>query len=160
MNTSTVQDMKQNNHDEMVKRLRVVLPELLRGTPINLVYLYGSVARDAPTPLSDVDIAIVVSDDADAFHRLSLEAHLGASLAKCGIPGTDVRIINDAPIMLKGVVVTEGILVYAADEVFRIEFETRARIQYFDYLPAARQMQDEYIEAVLTRQERTSKVPT
>ena len=83
--------------------------------------------------------------------RFDHEARLIAGLEAHGISKVDARIINDAPIMLKGAVVTEGVLVYSADEDFRVEFETLTRRQYFDYAPVARQMQAEYIQAVLNR---------
>ena len=35
-----------------------------------------------------------------------------------------MRIINDAPLVLRGKVVTEGMLLYAQDESVRVEFET------------------------------------
>lgn len=42
---------------------------------------------------------------------------------RCGILEADVRVIDDAPIILRGRVVTEGILLYSRDEETRVDFE-------------------------------------
>jgi hypothetical protein len=54
--------------------------------------------------------------------------------------------MNDAPLMVQGKVVTEGILVYLRDEDFRVEYETLTRKRYFDFLPVARLMRRAYFE--------------
>jgi predicted nucleotidyltransferase len=153
--TAALTELK--NRDELVRRLRSTFTELLEGGPVVLAYLHGSAVRGTSTPLSDVDVAVVIRADADLAQRIDAEAQLTASLVGQGISKPDVRIINDAPIMLKGAVVTEGILLYAADEAYRIDFESLTRRQYFDYAPVARRMQDEYIRAVLDRPERGAK---
>lgn len=38
---------------------------------------------------------------------------------RCGIRNADVRIINDAPLVFRGRVVSDGALLYASDEPFR-----------------------------------------
>jgi predicted nucleotidyltransferase len=41
--------------------LRRRLPDILKHHPVLLAYAYGSVAAGCPTPLSDVDIALVLA---------------------------------------------------------------------------------------------------
>jgi len=143
--------------DALIERLTTILPALLAGGPITLAYLYGSAASGAATPLSDVDIAFVVSDESALARRFELEADLAARLAAQGISNIDVRLVNDAPLMLRGAIVTQGVLVYAADDRRRIEFESFTRRLYFDYLPVARRMQEDYIQAVLNRPDRIAQ---
>lgn len=50
----------------------------------------------------------------------------------------DVRIINEAPLSVKGTVLETGKLLYCADEVFCVRFESRTRNLYFDFLPVLR----------------------
>jgi len=138
--------------EQMVETLREVLPELLAGLPVSLVYLYGSAARGRMTQRSDVDIALVLEEDLTPLERLRLILRLGLSLSdRCGIENPDVRVINDAPLLFRGRVVTEGILVYEKSDEARIEFETYTRMRYFDYLPVHRRMQDELIAGILAR---------
>ncbi len=158
MNAShTAERLELHDRGRLIDRLREVLPSLLPDRAIALAYLYGSAATGSATSLSDVDIAVVARDYSVMAQRFDLEAGLAMGLERHGVPRADVRIINDAPIMLKGTVVTEGILVYSADEEFRIEFETLTRRQYFDYAPVARRMQSDYIRTVLERPERATK---
>jgi hypothetical protein len=149
--TRPSEDSELNGTPALVEHLRQILPEVLADRPVALAYLYGSAAREGATPLSDIDIAVVVPDVDRLPDRYEEEARLTERLVALGVSKSDVRIINDAPIMLKGKVVTEGILLYSVDEVLRIEFETLTRRLYFDYAPSARRMQDEYIHAVLHR---------
>jgi siroheme synthase len=60
------------------------------------------------------------------------------------IPNADVRIINDAPLVFRGRIVSDGILVYARDDQERIEYETATRLRYFDYLPIHKRLQDAF----------------
>lgn len=70
---------------------------------------------------------------------------------RCDIPNADVRVINDASIVFKGRVVTEGILVYEGNEQARIDFEVDTRLRYFDYLPVHREMQETFLSEMRER---------
>ncbi|MGC9522299.1 MAG: hypothetical protein ACP5HG_10535 [Anaerolineae bacterium] len=60
-------------------------------------------------------------------------------------------MINEAPLIFRGRVVTEGILLYASDEEARIDFEVKTRLRYFDYLPVYREMRDTFLAAIRER---------
>lgn len=62
-----------------------------------------------------------------------------------------MRVIDDAPIIFRGRVVTEGILVYSRDEAVRVEFEVTTRLQYFDYLPIHTALRDELLKNIRER---------
>jgi hypothetical protein len=53
----------------------------------------------------------------------------------------DVRIINRAPLMVRGEVITKGSLLFSREEQFRVGFETQVRSEYFDFLPIAKALQ-------------------
>ncbi|MGQ9586638.1 MAG: hypothetical protein ACUVXG_14745 [Anaerolineae bacterium] len=64
-----------------------------------------------------MDIALVVTEDLSPLEGLRLMLRVQLDLAECCDVGhADVRIINDAPLVLRGKVVYEGILVYARDD--------------------------------------------
>ena len=129
----------------LASELRRVLPRILEHRPVHLVYLYGSVTTGRTTPFSDVDIALLVDDDLSPLERLKLTLSIQLDLAdRCDISNADVRIINDAPLVFRGRVVCDGLLVYARDEGERVEFETTTRLRYFDYLPVHRRLQDAF----------------
>ena len=62
-----------------IESLAAQLAEVLAHYPaVMLAYLFGSAATGLATPLSDIDIALVVAEDQAARHnRLKLELALG-----------------------------------------------------------------------------------
>jgi hypothetical protein len=82
-----------------------------------------------------------------------LGVELGLSLDFDGAIDTghnvDVRSINHMTLIMKGNIVTEGILLYSRNETFRIEFETKARKSYFDFKPFIRLYHQTYLTGSL-----------
>ena len=138
--------------NDLADVLRQHLPEIVKDLPVQLAYLHGSAARGEMTPFSNVDIALVCDADTSPHERLRLMLDVSAALSRqAGIAEADVRVINDAPLVFRGRVACEGILLYARDEAQRIEFETRTRDEYFDYLPFHRRLQDAFLKNVRER---------
>ena len=121
--------------------------------PITMAYLYGSTAKGQSTPLSDVDIALVLIDDRVASsERLIFELKIEEELARfCELNRADVRVINNSPIMVQGEIVTNGILIYCTDDDARIEFECLTRSLYFDFLPTATQLRDAHMDHIFEK---------
>ena len=116
-------------------RFKTNLAGILSQYPILAAYLFGSTAEGRATPLSDVDIALVFDQARfSASNRLQLELEIEDQVSQvCEIPNADVRIINDAPLVIQGEVLTNGILLYSPDEEARVDYETRTRMEYFDF---------------------------
>jgi predicted nucleotidyltransferase len=137
---------------KLVSKLRPALPRLLDGLPVRLAYLFGSSTTDQVTPFSDVDLALVVDGELSPLERLKLMLRVQLDLAdSCDIKNADVRIINDAPLVLQGKVVCEGILVFSRDERERVAFETTTRLRYFDYQPIHQELQDAFFAGLRER---------
>ena len=123
------------------------LPDILKPHPVLLVYVYGSVAMGCPTPLSDVDIALVLAPSCrlNAYQQFMMELDIEAEIERrCGLHNADVRSINEAPLRIQGQVVTKGRLIYSKDEGFRVAYETRTRKRYFDFQPVLAMMREAY----------------
>lgn len=132
---------------QIIELLKQHLPSVLHTRPVALAYLYGSVAAGQATPLSDVDIALVLDAGVtlDAYERLMMELEIQGELERqCGLQNLDVRTIDNAPIAVQGRVVTEGRLVYCRDDNQRVDYEVRTRKLYFDFQPVLAAMQDAY----------------
>jgi predicted nucleotidyltransferase len=131
--------------DRLLAKLQRVFPRIVEHQPVRLAYLYGSVTTGRTAPFSDVDVALLVDEDLSPSERLKLILRVQLDLAdQADIPDADVRIINDAPLVFRGRVVTDGLLVYARDEGERVEFETTTRMRYFDYQPVHKGLQDAF----------------
>jgi len=130
---------------QLISKLLDVFPCFLENQPVSLAYLYGSVTTGRTTPFSDVDIALLVDEDLSPLERLKLTLRIQLDLADhADISNADVRIINDAPLVFRGRVVGDALLVYARDEQERVEFETTTRLRYFDYQPVHKRLQDAF----------------
>lgn len=128
-------------------QLAQCLQHIAQSQPITLAYLFGSAALGQTTPLSDIDIALVVTDAVSPNQRLHFELAIEDEIAgQCGLSEVDVRVINEAPLMVKGQVVTYGVLLYARDQASRVDFETNTRMAYFDFLPVAQMMQQAFFQ--------------
>lgn len=131
----------------IIGRLKQHLPDILRHRPVLLAYAYGSLAAGCLTPLSDVDIALVLAPGCglDAYQQFMMELDIEAEIERqYGIRNTDVRSINDAPLRVQGQVVTRGVLLYSRDEDFRVGYEVRTRKRYFDFQPVLKMMREAY----------------
>lgn len=133
----------------ILARLREDLPFILARYPVDVAYVYGSVARGTMTPFSDVDIALVLRKPLPSYDRLMLElAVQGAIEETMEFSPMDVRAINEAPLTVKGRIIQEGVLLYERDRVHRIAFEVETRKRYFDFAPVARRLRDVFLQRV------------
>ena len=134
---------------QILDRLREVVSSVLAQHPVDVAYVYGSVARGTVTHFSDVDVALVLSDRLPAYERMMLEFEIEAAIEDAsGLTGLDVRAINEAPLMVRGKVVQEGIRLYERDRARRVAFEVGTRKQYFDFAPVARHLQAAFLDKV------------
>ena len=120
------------NVGELIRTISDVLddrPELAAA------YLYGSAAAGRATPLSDIDVAVVVAVDLLEERRAALLRELVTALGRA-YPGAvfDVRFLDELPVGVRGRAVTEGRRVLDRDPRRRVEAEVRARMDYHDFL--------------------------
>lgn len=57
-----VQTQRRQEAERILARLREIAPPILARHPVDAAYVYGSVARGTVTPLSDVDVALLLSE--------------------------------------------------------------------------------------------------
>jgi predicted nucleotidyltransferase len=149
MDTQSEVEARRREAAHILDRLRGVMPSVLAEYPVNVAYVFGSVARRTVMPFSDVDVALVLSVALPPYECLTLELRIGAAIEDAsGLTGLDVRAINDAPLMVRGKVVQEGIRVYERDHAQRVAFEVRTRKRYFDFAPVARRLQAAFLDKI------------
>jgi len=135
--------------EEIKNSVLINAPKLFHKTPVLFAYLYGSYAQDLVHPFSDLDIGIFI-ERASVKNPLDLELSLSLAFDN-QIPQkveTEIRIINDLPLMVKGNIITTGSLIYCVNDSIRIDFETRLRSEYFDYLPVHHHYQSLYRQSM------------
>jgi len=147
--TKSIKEQRQQHSRHILTLLRKILPTVLSKYPVDAAYVFGSVARGVPTPLSDVDIALLLTNSLPAYERLKLELRVqGAIESEARLGSVDVRSLNDAPLLVRGRILQHGVLVYERNRSSRIAFEVSTRKQYFDFAPIASRLQDAFLEHI------------
>lgn len=101
---------------------------LAKVPEIRLAYLFGSVARGAGRPNSDIDIAILCTSQCTARFLDDLSEDLSAALHR----PVDLVDLSVAPPLLAQEVVSAGTCVLACDVDERVAFETHTLHRYVD----------------------------
>lgn len=97
-------------------------------------YLFGSQASGKAQPGSDVDVAVLLSQE-DGFVRFERRLRLGNEAEDAIGRPVDLIVLNDAPPLLQHQVLKHGWLLYERDQRARVEFEVRAGQMYADLKP-------------------------
>jgi predicted nucleotidyltransferase len=120
------------NTEETLAMLQQRLVPVPEG--VLAVYLFGSVARGQAGRSSDVDVGVLYEVTPPATLE-GLGFDLASELeAAIGRP-IDLVVLNRAPADLIHRVLRDGVLVVERDRGRRIEFEVKARNEYFDLAP-------------------------
>jgi hypothetical protein len=115
-------------------------------------YPYGSRARADAGSSSDWDVAIFVGERGVPA-RSRIELDLAGRLEELsGARPIDVRIVDEAPLLVRGRILTEGILLHSIDEKERVRIERDTRTRHFDFKPVAERSFREYVESVAGRE--------
>jgi hypothetical protein len=113
-----------------------------RHPEVLVAYLFGSHARGKPTPISDVDVAVLLSEAVPRETYLDYRIALMEELARIFTSDeVQVIILNQAPPLLAYKVVVEGKSLFCRDELARLRFRTDATRRYLD-TKALRRVQD------------------
>ena len=117
------------------KNIESLLPDafgLLRADPdIVFAYLFGGLARGKPTPLSDVDIAVYLREQASCSNKkLELVVALTSALKTDEI---DLVILNRAPLTLRMKILQNKRVVVDKMPFLRHRLESQTMREFFDF---------------------------
>ena len=114
------------------------------------VYLFGSVAAEKATGLSDIDFAVYLDP---AFQEPSTgygyQSELVTELSSMLQTNTDVVILNKAHLVLKFQVINKGVLIYNRDNHARRDFHEKTVRDYLDFKPFI-EVQAQYLKKRLS----------
>lgn len=127
---------KKLNKEEKQSILLRIKKLLEEDTNVVLAYLYGSFLKDEG--FNDIDVAVYLNDehfkteDEIFKYELNLSAKVTLNLEKFEV---DIKALNIAPLSFKFKVITSGNLLFTKDRAKLVDFETKTRDFYFDFLP-------------------------
>lgn len=137
--------------DTVAERLRSLFaPE----KAVQLGYVFGSQVEGTTGPLSDVDVGVLVADDAlddPTTCRARLAHEIGSALDTDAV---DLVLLNRAPIELAYRIIAQGERVYEESRAVRGEYEAYVLGRYGDYLPVLRKQR----EQILTESEADDRI--
>jgi len=109
---------------------------------VRLAVLFGSTARGKAGPRSDVDLGVLLDPDTpDA--RLRVETELGRAV---GDRSVDVIFLKEAPPLLRFEIAKEGVVLHQDRDGLWTDFKTRAMLDWYDWEPIARRIEEALIE--------------
>ena len=121
--------------DRLPENIHKLLPKAkvyLNGHPkVIFAYLFGSLAKGKPTPLSDVDIAVYLSEESDAI-QVKMEL-LGKLMELLETDEIDLTILNTASLPLTARGIENKILLVDKKPFLRHSFESLILREYFDF---------------------------
>jgi predicted nucleotidyltransferase len=121
--------------------------EALRKYGVRVAYLFGSYAKKAALPTSDIDIAVLFGEEIDRSQYLELSALLTAELMKIlKRNDVDVVVLNTAFPLLRYKVFADGEIIFSESEKDRVRFEVKAMRDYFDTKPLRNILRKAYVD--------------
>jgi predicted nucleotidyltransferase len=128
-------------------RLPALVKTFEKNKDILAAYLYGSYGTAEQTPLSDVDIAVLLNREVkDNFHK---ELKISAEIAEiAGNDDVNVLFLNAAPVLLQFRVIKNGRLLYAREQDELADFQELVCKLYADYMPDYLEFAREYDQAL------------
>lgn len=106
-----------------------------KGRPIEVIYLFGSQARNEVKPLSDYDFAILFSDTLTSSERFDLKLEsIGFLTGLFKTDTVDVLDLNSAPSTFRYSAIAPRMDIYTKDERERVHFEFKTIQEFFDLL--------------------------
>lgn len=138
-------------HD-LAGALRRAAPEALDPHPVRFAYLFGSHAAGTARPDSDVDIALLLTEDVprDEADRIAFRCADTLSAAT-QVPGVEVAVLNGAPLRFVGRVLRERVVLYSRDESARVAYESLLGRMADDVEIWAAEMDRELLTAIVQR---------
>ena len=107
---------------------------MARQPEVRLAYLFGSQACGKANALSDVDVAVLLTEGLSVPEtgqaRLRL---LGDLMSALGRDDVDLVVLNRAPVLLRQRVLRDGRLLFATDEQARVSFTEDTYRCYLDH---------------------------
>lgn len=125
--------------------------QTLSALGVQAVYIFGSRAQDREGPLSDYDYAVLFKEKGhargdDLYMKLyNLFADISPRTLKNDV--IDIVYLRDVGLELKFHVIRYGKVIYDADPLARVNFESMTTLLYCDYRPIL----DEFDKTILKR---------
>ncbi len=122
-------------YNKLPKNIESLIPKavdyLQARTDIHFAYLFGSLAKGKRMPLSDVDIAVYLSDDANIID--SKMDIIGKLIDLLETDEIDIVILNTAPLTLRMKILENRKVIVDNSPFIRHSYESLTMRSFFDF---------------------------
>ncbi len=101
---------------------------LIKQDPIIFAYVFGSHARGAERPTSDLDVAIYLKTPIDGYEYLDLKMQLTEALSL----EVDLVVLNDAAPLIKYQIHKNHVPLFVRDRNIETRYKVRTLFEYDD----------------------------
>ena len=126
---------------ELIAKLQNFIEIIKNNDSIVALYLFGSYVSGRPTPLSDIDLAVLFAKSVNRELFLSERLRLlGELTIILGTDKIDLVVLNEAPPGLGYRVIRDGELLFTGNNSDNqvVDFKVKTLDRYFDYQSAQR----------------------
>lgn len=117
--------------DDILSRVNLLGPFFEGNAQVIFAYLFGGLAKGAPKPLSDLDLAVYLTPDA-VGGEVKLEL-MGALTDLLGTDEFDLVVLNAVPLSLVGRIIATRRVLADKQPYVRHAFESRVMREFFDF---------------------------
>ena len=110
-------------------KLESEFSKICKENGIDILYLFGSMAKQSQTALSDVDMAFYTKQDLSSDTKLKLHRDFSSLLKRNDIDLTDLKESNP---LTSYKAIKEGVLLYCSDNSMKHDLEYKIQTKYLD----------------------------
>jgi uncharacterized protein len=115
-----------------LERVRSAALAGMPGEPVAFAYLFGSRATGGARADSDADIAVLPARGLSAEQRAALRNRVAEIVEPAARAEIDVVLLDEAPLPLRGRILSQRQVIYSADEPLRVRWESLTGRMYAD----------------------------
>jgi predicted nucleotidyltransferase len=133
------------------QQLLEFIEAVISGSAIIAVYIFGSTLTVHSKTESDIDIAVLLDEEAYKADPVAAMAPAYLAVTRAGMAlekKTDVSILNSASLEMAYEVVASGRCILETDSEKRLNYEIAIRGMYFDFKPFLDQLRTNCINAL------------
>jgi uncharacterized protein len=127
-----------NKFAKLPQNINVKLPllyELKKDKRITALFIYGSVVENKLSPLSDIDIALLLDSTLNKKELFDLHLNLiGMVLDLLSIEEVDLQLLNTAPPRFIHNILKGAKLLFCNNRNHLIDFISKNRLEYLDFI--------------------------
>ena len=127
-------------------KLQPDFSRICKENGVDMLYLFGSQARNDSTALSDVDMAFYVKEGLSSSAKLKLYQAFFSLFKRNDVDFVDLKISNP---LTSYKAIKEGVLLYCSDDLIRQNLEYKIQVKYLDTMHLREEFNKNLKKAIL-----------